>query len=101
MVFENKLYSCTEMQRQNILTDDYELMSEPEEVTATLTLKAAARNGMVRLFFVFSDGRKVITPVFWWQRGKGFFDLTVGETYHLRYTPGKNGMVVLASAEPL
>ena len=101
MAFKNKVYSCTEMQRQNILTDDYELMSDPEEVTATLTLKAAARNGMVRLFFAFSDGRKVITPVFWWQRSKGFFDLTVGETYHLRYIPGKDGMVVLASAEPL
>ena len=83
MVYENKVYSCTEMQRQNILTDDYELMSGPGEVTATLTLKAAARNGMVRLFFTFSDGRKIITPVFWWQRSKGFKQRIVGPQFSL------------------
>lgn len=100
MVYENRIYSRAEMRRLEIFTDEYALMRDEGEVTGTLVLKAEARNGMVRLFFALSDGRKVITPVFWWQRAKGFFDLPVGGTYRLRYEPGKNGMVVLASAEP-
>ena len=99
MVYENRIYSRAEMRKLDIFTDEYALMRDEGEATGTLVLKAEARNGMVRLFFTLSDGRKVITPVFWWQRAKGFFDLTVGRTYRLRYEPGKNGMVVLASAE--
>ena len=99
MVYENRIYSRAEMRRLDICTDEYELMRDEGDAAGTLVLKAEARNGMVRLFFTLSDGRKVITPVFWWQRAKGFFDLTVGGKYRLRYEPGKNGMVVLASAE--
>lgn len=64
-------------------------------------LKADARRGMLRLFFVLSDGRKVLTLVFWWQRSAGLFDLDVGQTYRLRYVPGKEGYAKLASAEHL
>jgi hypothetical protein len=53
---------------------------------------------MVRLFFVLSDGRKILTPVFWWQRSKGFFDLEVGARYRLSYVPGKDGYAKLGSA---
>ena len=64
-------------------------------------LKADARRGMLRLFFVLSDGRKVLTLVFWWQRSAGLLDLDVGQTYRLRYVPGKEGYAKLASAEHL
>ena len=73
MVYENRIYSRAEMRRLDIFTDEYALMRDEGEVTGTLVLKADARNGMVRLFFALSDGKKVITPVFWWQRAKGFF----------------------------
>ncbi len=45
-----------------------------------------------------SDGRKILTPVFWWQRSKGFFDLEVGARYRLSYVPGKDGYAKLGSA---
>ena len=101
MQFENRIYSRAELREREVLTNDYAIMTEPGEVEGTLVLKAAARNRMLRLFFVLSDGQKILTPVFWWQRSAGLFDLDVGETYRLRYVPGKEGYVKLASAERL
>ena len=101
MQFENRVYSRAELREKEIDTGDYLLMTEAGETEGTLVLKADARKGMLRLFFVLSDGRKILTPVFWWQRSAGLFDLEVGETYRLRYVPGKEGYVKLASAERL
>ena len=98
MQFENRIYSRAELREREIDTGDYAIMTEAEEVQGTLVLKADARNRMLRLFFVLSDGRKIITPVFWWQRGKGFFDLKVGARYRLSYVPGKDGYAKLGSA---
>ena len=100
MQFENRVYSRAELREKEIDTGDYLLMTEAGETEGTLVLKADARKGMLRLFFVLSDGRKVLTPVFWWQRSEGFYDLIVGETYRLRYVPGKDGFAKLASATP-
>ena len=98
MQFENRIYSRAELREREIDTGDYAIMTEPGDVEATLILKAEARNRMVRLFFVLSDGRKILTPVFWWQRSKGFFDLEVGARYRLSYVPGKDGYAKLGSA---
>ena len=98
MQFENRIYSRAELREREIDTGDYTIMTEPGDVEATLILKAEARNRMVRLFFVLSDGRKILTPVFWWQRSKGFFDLEVGARYRLSYVPGKDGYAKLGSA---
>ena len=100
MQFENRIYSRAEMREQEIDTSDYAIMTEAEEVQGTLVLKADARNRMLRLFFVLSDGRKIITPVCWWQRSKGFFDLEVGARYRLSYVPGKDGYAKLGTAIP-
>ena len=56
MQFENRIYSRTEMREREIDTSDYAIMTEAEEVEGTLVLKADARNRMLRLFFVLSDG---------------------------------------------
>ena len=101
MQFENRIYSRAEMREQEIDTSGYAIMTEAEEVQGTLVLKADARNRMLRLFFVLSDGRKIITPVFWWQRSAGFYDLTVGRKYRLTYVPGKDGYAKLGSAIPV
>lgn len=98
MQFENRIYSRAELREREIDTGDYAIMTEAEEVEGTLLLKADARNRMLRLFFVLSDGRKILTPVFWWQRSKGFFDLEVGARYRLSYVPGKDGYAKLGSA---
>ena len=98
MQFENRIYSRAELREREIDTGDYAIMTEAEEVEGTLVLKADARNRMVRLFFVLSDGRKILTPVFWWQRSAGFYDLEVGARYRLSYVPGKDGYTKLGSA---
>ena len=98
MQFENRIYSRAELREREIDTGDYAIMTDTEEVEGTLLLKADARNRMLRLFFVLSDGRKILTPVFWWQRSKGFFDLEVGARYRLSYVPGKDGYAKLGSA---
>ena len=101
MQFENRIYSRAEMREREIDTSDYAIMTEAAEVEGTLVLKADARNRMLRLFFVLSDGRKIITPVFWWQRSEGFHDLRVGERYRLHYAPGKDGYAKLGTAIPV
>ena len=101
MQFENRIYSRAELREKEIDTGDYLLMTEAGETEGTLVLKADARKGMLRLFFVLSDGRKILTPVFWWQRSGGFHDLRVGERYQLHYAPGKDGFVKLVSAVSL
>ena len=88
------------MREQEIDTSDYAIMPEAAEVEGTLVLKADARNRMLRLFFVLSDGRKILTPVFWWQRSAGVYDLTVGQRYRLTYVPGKDGYAKLGTAIP-
>ena len=98
MQFENRIYSRAELREREIDTGDYAIMTEPREVEGTLILKAEARNRMLRLFFVLSDGRRILTPVFWWQRGAGFYDLEVGARYRLRYVPGKDGYAKLGTA---
>ena len=100
MQFENRIYSRAEMREREIDTSDFAIMTEAAEVEGTLVLKADARNRMLRLFFVLSDGRKILTPVFWWQRSAGFYDLTVGRKYRLTYVPGKDGYAKLGSAIP-
>lgn len=101
MQFENRIYSRAEMREQEIDTSDYAIMTEAAEVEGTLVLKADARNRMLCLFFVLSDGRKILTPVFWWQRSAGFYDLTVGRKYRLNYVPGKDGYAKLGTAIPV
>ncbi len=101
MQFENRIYSRAEMREREIDTSDYAIMTEAAEVEGTLVLKADARNRMLRLFFVLSDGRKILTPVFWWQRSAGFYDLTVGQKYRLTYVPGKDGYAKLGTAIPV
>ena len=86
--FENRIYSRAELREREIDTNDFTFMDEVGEVEGTLCLKAAARDRMLRLFFVLSDGRKILTPVFWWR-------------YRLHYAPGKDGFVKLVSAVSL
>lgn len=68
----NKVYTREEMREERIHTADYCFIDKAGEYTATLIMKAEASSGMLRLFFQLSDGRKIITPVFWWQKYLGF-----------------------------
>lgn len=70
-----KVYSRTEMREMMMDTSEYFFMDESGDFVGTLEMKAEARAGMLRLFLRLSDNRKIITPVFWWQRYLGFYEM--------------------------
>ena len=63
----NKVYTRDEMREEHIITTDYHFIDKEGEYFAKLIMRAEASKNMMRLFFQLSDGRKIITPVFWWQ----------------------------------
>ena len=99
---KKEVYSLEDMKQLNIITTHYKKVSAPEIVTATLEMKAECRDRHVlRLFFVFQDGRKIITPVFSWQSFLGMYAIPNGTVLRLTYGPGRDGMFILRNAEPV
>ena len=99
---EKDIFTLDDMKRLNIITTHYQKIQAPEVVTATLEMKAECRDPHVlRLFFAFQDGRKIITPVFWWQGYVGMYEIPIGTVLRLTYIPGKKGQFVLKNAVPV
>ncbi len=96
----NKVYTREEMREERIHTADYCFIDKAGEYTATLIMKAEASSGMLRLFFQLSDGRKIITPVFWWQKYLGFYEIDNGTKVKLIYKEDPKG-IYLYTAEIL
>ena len=94
-----KVFSLIEMREMMIDTSDYSFMDEVGEFTGTLELKAAARNGMLRVFLRLSDNRKIITPVFWWQTYLGFYYMPIGTKLRLFYSESNQNKVYLEKIE--
>lgn len=95
----NKIYTKAEMRELGINTSDYVFMDEEGEFYGRLVLKAEARNDMIRLFIELNDGRKIITPVFWWQLSEKFGDKDIGTPLKFHYKRNSTGKVHLESAE--
>ena len=96
---ENKIYTRAEMRNLDIDTSEYRFLEEIGDFYAELVLKAEARNSMLRMFFNFEDGRKIITPLFWFQRTQGLWDIPVGSRVLLHYGLSSVGKVYLTHAE--
>ena len=92
----NKVYTREEMREQRIYTGDYEFINEAGEYLATLVMRADTNSSMLRLFFRLSDGRKIITPVFWWQKYLGFYDIDNGTKLKLIYKGNPKGIYLNA-----
>lgn len=101
LMYENKIYTTQEMQRDKIITTDYKFMYKEAIIKAELILKAEASNGMTRLFFITEDGEKIITPVFWWQEELGFETVDVGSKVMLNYVHNNKDGIHLESMEVL
>ena len=97
----DKIYTTDEMVDASIYTTDFVPMDKPGEYTGQLLLRGSSRRGMLRLFFLLEDGRKIITPVFKWQRFLGFFDIPNGTVLNLTYVNGRDNMVYLKKADPI
>ena len=94
-----KVYSRTEMREMMIDTSDYLFMNEVREFTGTLEMKAEARSGMLRIFLRLSDDRKIITPVFYWQKYLGFYEMKIGTKLKLFYSESSLNKVYLEKVE--
>lgn len=96
---EDKLYTTSELREEGIYTDDFLKMDEPCEVVGTLALKAYGDKKTMRMFFVLEDGRRIFTPVFWWQRYLNLPNTPIGTTLKLTYVRNSKG-IHLGKVEP-
>ena len=94
----DKIYTTDEMVDAGIYTTDFVPMDKPGEYIGQLLLRGNSHRGMLRLFFIMEDGRKIITPVFKWQRFLGFFHIPNGTVLKLTYVNGRDNMVYLQKA---
>ena len=88
----NKVYTRDEMREEHIITTDYHFIDKEGEYFAKLIMRAEASKNMMRLFFQLSDGRKIITPVFWWQSYLGFYEIDNGTNLRLIYERNGKGI---------
>lgn len=95
-MIENKVYTREEMREEHIITSDYKFIDKEGEYFAKLVMRAEAGGNMMRLFFWLSDGRKIITPVFWWQSYLGFYDIDNGTNLRLIYKQNSKGIALTA-----
>ena len=82
-------------------TEDDGSLVRLAEYIGTLEMKAEARGGMLRLFLRLVDGRKIITPVFWWQGYLGFYEMDNGTRLRLVYGQSSKGSTYLKQIEKL
>ena len=90
----NKVYTRDEMREEHIITTDYHFIDKEGEYFAKLIMRAEASKNMMRLFFQLSDGRKIITPVFWWQSYLGFYEIDNGTNLRLIYEKNGKGIAL-------
>ena len=91
-MIEDKIYTSQELMLAGIYTVDFHRMEEPCQVIGQLVLKAEGREGILRTFFVLEDGRKIFTPVFWWQMYLGLTDTPIGTKFRLTYARNPKGV---------
>ena len=85
-MLEDKIYTLEEMRSLGIDTHEYAFMDQPGESTGTWYSRQKCTPS-IRMFLSLSDGRKILTPVFWWQLGRGFQNIP---TAVLKLTCAKN-----------
>ena len=78
-----KVFSLVEMREMMIDTSNYQMMEEVGEFTGTLEMKAQGHKKSIRIFLTLDDGRKIITPIFWWQTYLGFYYMPIGTKLRL------------------
>ena len=94
-----KVYTLSEMREMMVDTSDYRFMEEVGEFTGTLELKAEGHNKSVRIFLTLTDGRKIITPIFWWQSYLGFYYMPIGTKLKLFYSESSLNKIYLEKIE--
>ena len=94
-----KVFSLIEMREMMIDTSDYQMMEEVGEFTGTLEMKAQGHKKSIRIFLSLDDGRKIITPIFWWQTYLGFYYMPIGTKLRLFYSESSLNKIYLEKVE--
>ena len=97
-MMENTVYTSKQMFEFAVDTSAYVFNYVEGSFSARLDLKAEGHGGMLRLFFTFDDGRKIIAPVYWWQNYLDFYGMPLGSRVRLTYTKTSHG-TFLSKAE--
>ena len=94
------IIGCDEMRERGIDTSNYEYNRDPGIHGAVIDFMAESRKqGTLRIFLTFSDGRKIIAPVYWWQQYLGFPEREPGDLVRLKFEKIEDGRVFLTAAE--
>ena len=97
---KSNVIGCDEMRERNIDTSCYGYNRDPGIHKAVIDLMAEARKvGTLSVFLTFSDGRKIIAPVYRWQKDLGFRQRQPGDTVLIEYERLDDGRVFPKSAE--
>ena len=81
-----KVFSLIEMREMMIDTSDYQM-------------KAQGHKKSIRIFLTLDDGRKIITPIFWWQTYLGFYYMPIGTKLRLFYSESSLNKIYLEKVE--
>ena len=94
-----KVFTLVEMKEMMIVTSDYRMMEETGEFTGTLEMKAQGHKKSIRNYLSLDDGRKIITPIFWWQSYLGFYYMPIGTNLRLFYSESNLNKIYLEKVE--
>ena len=94
-----KIFTLVEMREMMIDTSDYRMMEEAGEFVGTLEMKAQGHKKSIRIFLSLDDGRKIITPIFWWQSYLGFYYMPIGTKLRLFYSESSLNKIYLEKVE--
>lgn len=82
-------------------TSMYRYNTLPGVFEATIDFMAQGHEDILRLFFTFADGRKIIAPVYAYNRHLGFFTRQKGDRVLLIYEEVSRERVFLTDAKDL
>ena len=94
-----KVFTQNEMREMMIDTSDYLFMEEVGEFTGTLELKAEGHKKSIGIFLTLTNGRNIITPIFWWQSCLGFYYMPIGTKLKLFYSESSLNKIYLEKIE--
>lgn len=90
-----------QLRRLGIDTSMYRYNTLPGVFEATIDFMAQGHEDILRLFFTFADGRKIIAPVYAYNRHLGFFTRQKGDRVLLIYEEVSRERVFLIDAKDL
>ena len=96
---KDRVFSRSSFRQSGISTEAYAFNTEPGVFRATLVMKAEAHPGILRLFFLFDDGRRIIAPAYDWQGYLGFYEIPNGAQLVLTFEENARGVFLVKASE--